>query len=118
MKGDFMSTRDLISIDDLDHAIHESLDKPVFLFKHSTRCPVSFKAQSQYMKFIEDNNENDEIIFTHLDLIKYRNISDEIAKRFDVDHQSPQAILIKNEKAVWHASHYDINQDSLTEALS
>ncbi len=118
MKGYFMNTRDLLSIDDLDHAVSESSEKPVFLFKHSTRCPVSFKAQSRYMKFVEDNNHDEEVLFTQLDLIKYRDVSDEITKRFNVEHQSPQAILIKNEKAVWHASHHDINQDSLSEALS
>ncbi len=111
-----MNILDIESIDDLDKAVCESLNKPVFLFKHSTHCPVSFKAQANYMKFIEDCN--DDVLFTHLDLIQFRDVSNEITSRFGIDHQSPQALLIKNEKAVWNASHYNINPDSLREALS
>ena len=48
-----------------------------------------------------------------LDLIAHRDISDEIARKYAVKHESPQAILIKNGKAVFNASHMGISFDEL-----
>jgi bacillithiol system protein YtxJ len=49
-----------------------------------------------------------------LDLLKFRNISDEVGYTFQVMHQSPQLLVIKNELSVFDASHYDITTMNLT----
>ncbi|KVV14632.1 bacillithiol system redox-active protein YtxJ [Flavobacterium sp. TMP13] len=84
--------------------------KPIVIFKHSTRCSISRMALKQFEREY-DLNEVVDAYF--LDLISYRDVSNEIANRFGVQHQSPQLILIKNKKATYNASHSDINAETL-----
>ena len=94
----------------LNEIIANSANKPIVIFKHSTRCSISRMA----LKQLEREFDLKETIDTYfLDLLEYRNISNEISERFHVTHQSPQLILIKDGKAVYHASHSDIDADSL-----
>jgi bacillithiol system protein YtxJ len=83
-----------------------SHQKPVAIFKHSTRCSISRMALKQF------ENEFDlegSVMPYFLDLINYRDISNEIATRFEVYHQSPQLLLIKEGKSIYDASHSDID---------
>ncbi len=109
-----MSLTHIESIADLDNALEQSAEKPVFLFKHSTRCPISTFADNNYQKFA-DNSDAD-VVFTHLDLIAHRDVSDAIAEKTGIAHQSPQAILVVGGQAVWNASHTQITEESLSEA--
>lgn len=96
----------------LDELIALSNEKPVFIFKHSTRCSISRFALKQ---FENDFALHDVMDAYFLDLIAYREISNEIATRFGVQHQSPQLILIKEGKAIYDASHSDIEAGVLKE---
>lgn len=97
-------------IDQLDKIINDSHQKPIIIFKHSTRCSISRMA----LKNFENEFElSDSIELYFLDLLNFRTISNEIASTFMVEHQSPQLILIKNGVAVFNASHSDINADEL-----
>jgi bacillithiol system protein YtxJ len=87
-----------------------SNEKPVVIFKHSTRCSISRMALKQFEREF-DLNETVDAYF--LDLIAHRDISNEIANRFNVYHESPQLILIKNGKAVYDVSHSDIDAVAL-----
>jgi bacillithiol system protein YtxJ len=76
------------------------------IFKHSTRCIVSKMA----LKNFENNfNLENKIQPYFLDLLEYRAISNEVATRFNIQHQSPQIIVIKNGVAVYATSHEDID---------
>lgn len=88
--------------------------KPVVIFKHSTRCSISRMALKQFEREF-DLNETVDAYF--LDLIAHRDISNEIASRFNVYHESPQLILIKNSKAVYDVSHSDIDAVALKEKV-
>jgi len=95
----------LTDLGQLNEIINESTATPVVIFKHSTRCSVSRMALKQF------ENEFDlsgKIVPYFLDLLEHRDISNEIATRFGVIHQSPQIILIKDGKAIFNASHSDI----------
>ena len=85
--------------------------KPQLIFKHSTRCSISSMAKSR----LEKKTASGEIDFYYLDLIKHRNISQKIAEEFDVSHESPQVLLIKNGKCVYDESHSGITMDEITE---
>ena len=98
----------------LDEIIKKSYDKPIAIFKHSTRCSVS--SMSKRMLERDWNIGADEVPVYFLDLLSYRAISAEIAHRFSVTHQSPQLILIKDGKAVYHASHEEIAFDTMLRA--
>lgn len=91
-----------------------SNEKPVVIFKHSTRCSISRMALKQFEREF-DLNEVVDAYF--LDLIAHRDISNEIASRFGVYHESPQLILIKNGKAVYDVSHSDIDAIALKEKV-
>ena len=102
-----------ISLTDLDQlsAIETlSNQQTVAIFKHSTRCSISRMALKQ---FENEFASGDTIALYFLDLIEYREISNEIASRFGVMHQSPQLIVIKNGKAIYNASHSDIDAVAL-----
>ena len=91
-----------------------SSEKPVVIFKHSTRCSISRMALKQFEREY-DLNETVDAYF--LDLIAHRDISNEIASRFNVYHESPQLILIKNGQAVYDVSHSDIDAMALKEKV-
>jgi bacillithiol system protein YtxJ len=101
---------ELTDLGQLNEIIAMSNEKPVAIFKHSTRCSVSRMALKQ---FENEFNSSDKVTPYFLDLIEYRAISNEIANRFGVTHQSPQLILIKEGKAVYNVSHSDIDAEEL-----
>jgi bacillithiol system protein YtxJ len=104
----------LTNLDQLKEIVALSNEKPIAIFKHSTRCSVSRFALKQF------ENEFDSVDATDtyfLDLIEYRDVSNEIANRFQVIHQSPQVLLIKNGQSVYDASHSDIDAKDLKERL-
>ena len=109
-KENKISWNELTDLLQLDEIIAISNEKPVAIFKHSTRCSVSRMALKQ---FENEFNSSDKVIPYFLDLIEYRAISNEIANRFGVTHQSPQLILIKEGKAVYNVSHSDIDAQEL-----
>ncbi len=91
-----------------------SPQQPVAIFKHSTRCSISRMALKQF------ENEFDlegSVTPYYLDLLNHRDISNEIATRFQVYHQSPQLLLIKEGKSIYDASHSDIDAVELKERL-
>lgn len=99
----------------LDEIERISFEKPVTIFKHSTRCSVSRMVWNQFSNRFDIEFEKMELYF--LDLLAHRNISNEVAERFGVIHQSPQVIVIRNGKAVYDASHSDIDADDLKSYL-
>ena len=107
--------KELKSNQDLDAAIKSSNNKPIVLFKHSVTCGIS--AQAKYM--LEEGWDFDEsdFDFYYLDLLSYRSISNEIADRLKVNHQSPQVLIVKNEESQFSMSHHKISSKSLKEAL-
>lgn len=107
---------DLTELKQLDEIVAESASVPVIIFKHSTRCGISRMALKNFEGYYSIDAENAKPYF--LDLLEHRDISNEIATRFDVVHQSPQLILIKNGKAVYTVSHSDIDAVELKEKIT
>ncbi|MDI3328016.1 MAG: bacillithiol system redox-active protein YtxJ [Alicyclobacillaceae bacterium] len=96
--------------------LEKSCERPVLLFKHSTRCPISANAWSEFQSYLNGApDENTEYIMVKV--IESRDVSNQIAHDLNVVHQSPQIILIRNKKAVWDASHWNITQDAIRQAI-
>jgi bacillithiol system protein YtxJ len=97
----------LNSIEELYNAIEKSEIKPQLFFKHSTRCIIS----KMVLQAFEQSGVHEMISvdFYLLDLLNYRNISNEIADRLNVFHQSPQAILLNKKEVVYSQTHERIN---------
>ncbi|MDD5150776.1 MAG: bacillithiol system redox-active protein YtxJ [Flavobacterium sp.] len=104
----------LTALSQLDEIVSISNEKPVVIFKHSTRCSISRFALKQFENDFDLENKVDTYF---LDLIEHRDISNEIANRFNVVHQSPQLLLIKAGKSVYDVSHNDIDATLLKEQL-
>jgi len=101
----------LEDIAELDAIEKESYEKPVAIFKHSITCGISKMAWNQFQKSY--NISTDQLSLYYLDLLAHRSISNEIASRFEVLHQSPQLIVLKDGKAVYNASHENIDAKDL-----
>ena len=90
----------LDTLENLERLFAESHSRPVVLFKHSTSCGISFGVYREVATVGSDVNVV--VIQTH------REISNAIADRTGIRHESPQAIVLECGRATYHASHYDI----------
>lgn len=101
---------------ELDGLMEASRERPVFLFKHSLTCPISSRAHREYRSFVEGRADGD-ATFALLEVQNARPLSQAVAERTGVRHESPQAFLLRDGEVAWHASHFKIREESLTEAL-
>lgn len=104
---------DLTDIQQLDDLVDASREVPVIIFKHSTRCAVSRMALRQFESHYDIENARTYFV----DLLEHRQISDEIARRFEVVHQSPQILLIKDGKCIFTESHAEIDAEDLKDKI-
>jgi bacillithiol system protein YtxJ len=106
-----MNWIEITDIEQLETIKEESKGTPVVIFKHSTRCSISAMAKARLERTsVADNNA---VKFYYLDLIRYRAISNKIAEVFDVVHESPQVLLIKNGECTYEESHNGIQMDEI-----
>ena len=96
------------SSEDLENAIEASKLGKVVIFKHSTRCMISKTVLRNFERQIESESV-DLPKFYYCDLLNHRDISNEIAQKFSVVHQSPQIVVIENGQVIHHASHDNID---------
>jgi len=99
----------------LEEILEASKHKPIVIFKHSTRCGTSESAKHTLM-----NNwdfAGHELVFYYLDLLRFRTISNRIAEDYNITHQSPQVLLVKDGKVAFHTSHHRISVNGLRENL-
>jgi bacillithiol system protein YtxJ len=92
----------------------QSHNSPVVIFKHSTRCNISAVAKNR----MDSNEAAESEEYYYLDLLSYRDISAAIAERFQVNHESPQLLLIVDGECVYDESHMGINFSELHEQIS
>ena len=91
-----------------------SNQKLQLIFKHSTRCIISKMALKQFEKEYDFADQMDLYL---LDLLQNRDISNQIATNYDIQHQSPQLILIQNSKVIYNVSHENIEASTLKNYL-
>ncbi len=103
--------RTLESDEDVDTAISHSTKHKIIIFKHSTRCPISRIVLKRFEDQVKDRPTDFEFWF--LDLLKYRSVSNYISYRLDVEHQSPQMIVVCDSKVIHHSSHQSIDLDDV-----
>lgn len=106
----------LESIATLDKIEKNSFDKDVLIFKHSTRCGISRMALKAFEADFSIPADKLDLYF--LDLLSFRSVSNEIATKFSVEHQSPQILLIRNGKCIYSATHSDISASGLASVIS
>src|SRR5829696_4545681 len=95
----------------LDEAINESSERPVLLFKHSRTCGISCEALDQLHAHVADAPV--EAAYKLITVQSHRRVSDELTSRFGIRHETPQAILLRDGRPVWNASHFRITAKEL-----
>lgn len=108
-----MEWNKLNEIEQLEDINKASFEAPIMIFKHSTRCSISSSALSRVER--NWNNEQDDVKVKpyYLDLIANRNVSNEIAKKWNTEHQSPQVLVIKNGTCIYTETHMGINYNEI-----
>jgi bacillithiol system protein YtxJ len=106
MKNNFVSITDSESFEQL---LKDSEKQPVVVFKHSTTCPISSGAYREMKGFPGE--------VALVEIQSAREVSREVGTRTGVEHESPQVIVLRNGKAVWHASHWKITAEAVEQAV-
>ena len=101
----------ITSAHQLEEIKEKSKTKPQVIFKHSIRCSISSMAKSR----LERGKQPEDIDFYYLDLINHRSLSNKLSEEFDVWHESPQVLVIKNGKCIYDESHTAIRMEEILE---
>lgn len=110
-----MNWTPLESLNHLDEILNESENKKVLIYKHSTRCHISRATLDRLERNWREEFPNTKYYF--LDLLTYREISNEIASRFGVEHQSPQVLVVSKGKSIYDRSHFEIDYNQIKDVL-
>lgn len=97
----------LESAADFEAAVEASRRHRVAILKHSTTCPVSSLAKNRVDRAIQQKSLALPVYY--LDLHRYREVSNLVAERLAVRHESPQLIVVDDAKAVYSATHLAID---------
>jgi bacillithiol system protein YtxJ len=107
---------ELTKLTEFAQTVETAKDKPVLIFKHSTTCPISGRAAQRVNTWLHEAEEEVPAIYM-VKVIESRPVSNAIADRYEVKHESPQVLLIKDGKAVWNTSHDEITAEAIETAL-
>ena len=99
----------------LETCLTASAENPVLILKHSTRCPISSGALREVRDYLEDRVGEVPAAYINY-VVEERDISNAIASRLGVRHESPQAFIVANGSVEWHASHGGITSQAITAA--
>ena len=106
---------DLSSIEALDTFLEASAERPVLIYKHSLTCGSSAAAFEELQDLLAEPSFGVAVGMVKVQLA--RAVSNEIARRFGVRHESPQILLIKGGRVAWSASHFNVTTESISGAL-
>jgi len=108
--------KSITKVEELDSIEAASFTKPQLIFKHSIRCSISSMAKNRLEAGMAQLKLLAEVYY--LDLLSYRSVSNEIETRFNIPHESPQVIILKNGKVVYDVSHNGINVEEIIKELN
>lgn len=107
--------KNLTSDNSVQELVYLSFELPVLIFKHSTRCSISSMMLSRFEREWEQPEFKVELFY--LDLIQFRNLSNEIAEKLNIEHQSPQLIVLSKGEILYSASHNAIDTTEILKKL-
>ena len=111
----YLSWTPLISIEEINNIKEISKTQSILIFKHSTRCGISRMVMKQFESLF--NEENKHLKVYYLDLLNFREVSSKLSEVFQVIHQSPQLLVVKNGISVYDESHYEITKVNLSKYI-
>ena len=111
-----MKWNELNDLSQLGIIDRESTSQKVMIFKHSTRCSISDAAFGRVERKWNDGND-EKLKPYYLDLLAHRDISNAIAERYGVMHESPQVLIISDGKCIFSQTHMEINVEDMMSAV-
>ena len=111
----YLSWTPLISIEEINNIKEISKIQSILIFKHSIRCGISRMVMKQFESLF--NEENKHLKVYYLDLLNFREVSSKLSEVFQVIHQSPQLLVVKNGISVYDESHYEITKVNLSKYI-
>jgi bacillithiol system protein YtxJ len=102
-------------LEELEAVLKESQERPLLLFKHSYTCGISAEALDEIVDHL--NRQAMNARYAMVTVQTDREVSNAVASRLGVRHQTPQAIVVKDGRAVWSASHFHVNATEIRKAL-
>jgi bacillithiol system protein YtxJ len=108
-------------IEQLDHLLSESHTRPLLLFKHSFSCGVSAEALDELIDHL-----NADIVaagvpdprYAIVTVQTHRDVSNAVSTKLGVRHETPQALLIRDGRVIWSASHFRVTAEAMKRALT
>jgi bacillithiol system protein YtxJ len=113
MRPDLKALRNMT---DLDQLLEESAGRPVLLFKHSYSCGTSAEALDELIAHLDEQRRYD-TDYAVVTVQTHRDISNAVSARLGVRHETPQALLIRDRRVVWSASHFRVTADAVARAI-
>ena len=108
--------KELGGLDELDRVLAASGDRPLLLFKYSATCGTSAEALDELVAYL--NESPADATYAMVTVQIHRDVSNEIARRLGVRHETPQVLLIRDGQVVWSASHFRVTAAAVEAALS
>jgi bacillithiol system protein YtxJ len=108
-----MESNGFVEIDDvasLDRFISEAGERPAIIFKHSNTCGISARVYNEMSQVRQP--------IGMVVVQQARDVSDEIERRFRIQHETPQALIVQGDKVIWSASHYAVKAQAIEQALT
>lgn len=105
----------LEAVDELDRLLQQSAQEPVLLFKHSYTCGVSAEALDEVVAHLNERAHATPVAMVTVQT--HRSVSNAVSARLGVRHETPQALLIRDGKVVWSASHFRVTSRAVDQAI-
>lgn len=102
-------------LEELDRLLAASEHRPLLLFKHSYTCGVSAEALDELLSHL--NGPPADVHYAMVTVQTHRTVSKAVAERLGVRHETPQALLIRDGRVVWTASHFRVTADAVDAAI-
>ena len=103
-------------IDELEQLLHESTQRPLLLFKHSYSCGISAEALDELVDHL-NSDPSASVRYAMVTVQTHRDVSNAVAKKLGVRHETPQALMIRDGRVVWTASHFRVTAKAVDAAI-
>ncbi len=99
----------------LEALVAASSDRPLLLYKHSRSCGTSHEALDELQAHLAEAPRD--ATYAIVTVQGQRDLSDAITECFQLRHETPQAILVRDGQMVWSASHFRVTADAVARAI-
>ena len=102
-------------IEDLDRLLAQTAERPLLLFKHSLTCGTSAEALDELIEHL--NEDKLDARYAIVTVQSHRELSNAVSARLGIRHETPQALLIRDGRVIWNASHFRVTAAAVQSAI-